>query len=105
MMDKDVLDRQLQVLCQNAVAEARAAVEQASDGQWIAASEWQVRDIFQRLTRDSYQLMLQAKADAHPTADEAVFSPGGCGPGLGNQSKGGLAKQGKASSAGVVRCR
>lgn len=76
-MDKEVLDRRLSELCQKAMTEARTAVEQAPDGQWIAASEWQVRDIFQRLTRDCYQAMLQAKADAHPTADQAVFSPGG----------------------------
>src|SRR5438270_2263076 len=55
--------------------EARAAVEQAPDGRWIAASEWQVRDIFQRLTRDCYQAMLQAKADAHPTASLAALPP------------------------------
>ena len=76
-MDKEVLERQLDQLCQQAMAEARSAVEQAPDGQWIAASEWQVRDVFQRLTRDCYQAMLQAKADAHPTAGQAAFSPGG----------------------------
>jgi len=53
------------------MAEARAA----PDGQWIAASEWQVRDIFQELTRDGYQLMLQARADTHPTAQAAAFPP------------------------------
>ncbi len=76
-MDKDVLERQLEELCQKAVSKARTAVQQAPDGQWIAASEWQVRDIFQCLTRDCYQVMLQAKADAHPTAQQAAFSPGG----------------------------
>jgi hypothetical protein len=94
-MDKDVLERHLDELCRHAVAEARGVVEQAPDGQWIAASEWQVRDVFQRLTRDCYQLMLQAKADAHPTASQAAFSPGGPG----------VAEQGHAPPAGVERRR
>ena len=96
-MDKDVLERQLKELCQKAVSEARAAVEQAPDGQWIAASEWQIRDIFQCLTRDCYQAMLQAKADAHPTAQQAAFSPGG-GPAA-------AAEQGRARAAGAQRRR
>jgi hypothetical protein len=96
-MDKEVLERQLNQLCQTAVSEARAAVEQAPDGQWIAASEWEVRDVFQRLTRDCYQVMLQAKADAHPTAQQAAFSPGG-GPAA-------AAEQGLPSAAGAQRGR
>ena len=94
-MDKEVLDRHLNDLCHKAVAEARIAVEQAPDGQWIAASEWQVRDIFQRLTRDCYQAMLQSKADAHPTAAQAAFSPGGPT----------AAEQGPTSAAGAQRRR
>lgn len=94
-MDKDVLERHLDELCQKAMTEARATVQQAPDGQWIAASEWQVRDIFQRLTRDCYQAMLQAKADAHPAACQAAFSP--CGSGS--------AEQGDALPAGAQRGR
>ena len=96
-MDKDVLEGQLNELCRNAVSEARAAVQQAPDGQWIAASEWQVRDVFQRLTRDCYQAMLQAKADAHPTAKQAAFPPGG-GPAA-------AAGQGQTRAAGAQRRR
>jgi hypothetical protein len=96
-MDKEVLERQLNELCQNAMSEARAAVEQAPDGQWISASEWQVRDIFQRLTRDCYQAMLQARADAHPTAKQAAFSPGG-GSSV-------VAEQGRAPAASTQRRR
>lgn len=94
-MGKEVLDHRLNELCQRAIQEARAAVEQAPDGQWIAASEWQVRDIFQRLTRDCYQAMLQAKADAHPAAAQAAFSPGGPA----------AAEQGGTPSAGAERGR
>ncbi len=64
-MDRDVLDRQLDELCRAAMAEAKKAVELAPDGRWIAASEWEVREVFQKLTRDCYQLMIQAKTDAH----------------------------------------
>ncbi len=74
-MDKDVLERQLKQRCDQALAAARATVEQAPDGQWIAASEWRVRTIFQELTQDCYELLLQAKTDQHPTADQAAFSP------------------------------
>lgn len=94
-MDKEVLDRRLDELCQKALSEARAAVDQAPDGQWIAASEWQVRDVFQKLTRDCYQAMLQAKADAHPAASEAAFSPG----------RSSIAKQGGTSAACAQRRR
>src|SRR6185437_5603063 len=41
-------------------------------GQWIAASEWQIREIFQQLMARSYQKILQAKLDAAP---QAAFSP------------------------------
>ena len=78
-MDKDVLDERLKARCEQALSAARLAVQQAPDGQWIAASEWQVRAIFQELTRDCYQLLLQAKADEHPAAEQAAFSPSaGC---------------------------
>jgi hypothetical protein len=101
-MDKDVLDQQLQGLCQKAMAEARAAVQAAPDGQWIAASEWRVREIFQKLTRDCYQLMLQARADAHPAATQAAFSPSAGGRGGGGS---GAAQQGKASPSHPDRQR
>jgi hypothetical protein len=94
-MDKEVLEQQLNELCQKAMQEARSAVEQAPDGQWIAASEWQIRDIFQRLTRECYQAMLQSKAEEHPTAKQAAFSP--CGPDA--------AEQGQAPQAGAQRRR
>ena len=74
-MDKDVLDQRLKERCEQALAAARSAVRQAPDGQWISASEWQVRAIFQELTRDCYQLMVHAKADEHPAAEQAAFSP------------------------------
>jgi hypothetical protein len=70
-MDQQELDRKLAELSQQAMAEARAAVQAAPEGQWIAGSEWQIREIFQRLEQASYQLLLQAKIDAQA----ASFSP------------------------------
>lgn len=76
-MDMDVLDDCLQQLCSAAMAQAKAAVDAAPDGAWIAASEWQVREVFQRLARDSYEAILQDRVRRHPTAAEPSFSPGG----------------------------
>jgi hypothetical protein len=53
-MDRDALKRQLTGAFQQSLEEAMDAVEQAPDGQWIAASEWQVRQAFQDLTARSF---------------------------------------------------
>jgi hypothetical protein len=55
-MDKEVLKRQLVERCQQAPDEALRAVDEAPDGQWIAASEWEVRNIFQKLTGGEIEL-------------------------------------------------
>lgn len=75
-MDRDALKRALQNRFEQSVDEALAAVDQAPDGRWIAASEWEIREIFQKLMGDCYRQMLQAKCDA---AAGAAFSPGGQG--------------------------
>ena len=96
-MDKEVLKRRLTERFQQSLADALAAVEAAPDGQWIAASEWQVRDVFQKLTAECYQEMVQGRVDAldaKPSASRAAFSPGG-------QAGGGAADQGPARGAGV----
>jgi hypothetical protein len=71
-MDRDKLKRELTGQFQVSLDQAMEAVEKAPDGQWIAASEWQIRDIFQRLMQQSFEKLLQARLDA---ADEAAFSP------------------------------
>lgn len=76
-MDKEVLKRELIARAALAADEAVAAVEQAPDGQWIAGSEWQIREIYQRLMSESFGEILQARVNAHPTAKLAVFSPSG----------------------------
>lgn len=93
-MDKEVLKRRLTERFQQSLAEALAAVEAAPDGQWIAASEWQVRDAFQKLTAECYQEMVQGRIDAEPSALRAAFSPGG-------QAGGDAAEQGAARGAGA----
>jgi len=75
--DKEVLRRRLAGRAAAAVDQAMAAVERAPDGQWIAASEWRVREVFQQLMAESFQEILQARVDAHPAAAMAAFSP--CG--------------------------
>ena len=74
-MDKEVLKRQLTERCQLALDEALKTVDEAPDGQWIAASEWTVRDIFQKLTADCFGQMIQRRIDESPSASRAVFSP------------------------------
>lgn len=74
-MDKEVLRRELTTQAALAAEEAIAAVEHAPDGQWIAGSEWQIREIYQRLMSESFGEILQARINAHPTAELAAFSP------------------------------
>ncbi len=76
-MDKEVLKRQLTERCQHALDEAVRAVDDAPDGHWIAASEWEVRDIFQKLTADCFGQMIQGRIDRLPSASQAAFSPDG----------------------------
>jgi hypothetical protein len=77
-MNRDLLKRELTEQFQQSLEQAMEAVEKAPDGQWIAASEWQIREIFQKLMAESFQKILQAKLDA---ADQAAFSPSGQGTG------------------------
>ena len=78
-MDKEVLKRQLTERFQQSLESALKAVDEAPDGQWIAASEWQVRDIFQKLTGDCFGQMIQQRIDRLPSASQAAFSPDGGG--------------------------
>jgi hypothetical protein len=75
-MDRQALKRALQAKFDATVDRAMEAVETAPDGQWIAASEWAVRDAFQGLMRECFQEIVQAKIDRDPAASAASFSPG-----------------------------
>ena len=96
-MDREVLKRQLTGRCQRALDEALRAVDEAPDGQWIAASEWEVRDIFQKLTADCFGRMIQVRIDRLPSASQAAFSPDG--------PAAGVAAQGKSRGSGARRRR
>lgn len=86
-MDKEVLKRQLTERCQQALDEALRAVDEAPDGQWIAASEWEVRDIFQKLTADCFGRIIQERIDRLPSGSQAAFSPCGQADGVAPQRK------------------
>ena len=76
-MDKDVIRAKLRDRFDASMDEALKAVESAPDGRWIAGSEWEVRDLFQRLMADCFQELVQARVADHPAAAQAAFSPSG----------------------------
>ena len=75
-MDTEVLRQKLREKFDLRLTEALSAVQSAPDGQWIAAGEWEIRDIFQKLTAECFRDPVQARLDAHPLASQEVFSPG-----------------------------
>jgi hypothetical protein len=92
-MDRDALKRELTQQFQQSLDEAMDAVQQAPDGAWISASEWQVRAVFQKLTAQAFERIVQAKIDA---AKPAAFSPSEPAEG---------AEQGHTGSACAIRRR
>lgn len=92
-MDKDALRVKMRARFERSMEAALAAVETAPDGQWIAGSEWEIRDIFQQLMSDSFQELIQARADAHSAANRAAFSASG--------RRGRAAQQGPTRGAGA----
>ena len=88
-MDREVLLYQMTERFQALYGRALDALDQAPEGQWIAASEFAFRDAFLQLMKESYEAAMQTKMDAHPTADQAAFSP--CEPG--DQGSSGPAEQ------------
>ncbi len=76
-MNRDVLKRRMRERFEATMETAFQAVEGASDGQWIAGSEWAVREAFQGLTAECFREILQGRIDAAPSASQTAFSPGG----------------------------
>ena len=74
-MDRDVLMHQMEERFREEFCRALKALEDAPDGHWIEASEMAFRDAALTVAREGLELALQAKVDAHPTAQAAVFSP------------------------------
>ncbi len=79
-MDRDALKRELTEQFQYSLEQAMDAVEHAPDGAWISGSEWEIRELFQKLTAQAYERILQAKLDAAETK-RGDFSPSGPGAG------------------------
>jgi hypothetical protein len=90
-MDRDALKRELTEQFQQSLDQAMDAVEQAPDGAWISGSEWEIRDLFQKLTAQAYERILQAKLDAAEKSGDFSPSP--------------HREQGKARPGGVDRRR
>lgn len=78
-MDRDVLMHRMTERFQQLYAQALDVVEQAPDGQWIAASEEAYRDVMHPLIKETYEAAIQGRIDAHSTATAATFSPSGPG--------------------------
>lgn len=74
-MDREALKRELTEQFQQSLDQAMDAVQRAPDGAWIAASEWEVREVFQKLTAQAFERILQAKMDC-VVVNPAAFSPG-----------------------------
>lgn len=92
-MDREALKRELTDQFQQSLDQAMNAVQRAPDGAWIAASEWEVREVFQKLTARAFERILQAKLDAAPPA---AFSPsrGAKAPEQGSTRAGGSHRRG-----------
>jgi hypothetical protein len=97
-MDRNVLKDRMLAKFDAVLDESLKAVEGASDGQWIAESEWRVRELFQSLTAECFREALQMRIDAERSAKQAAFSPSG-------KSGTGAAKQRRSPGGGVDRQR
>lgn len=95
-MDREVLKQQLRERFEHALNQMIDSVEQAPDGRWIAASEWQVRQTGADLTCDCYEAILQARIDQTPAASLPPFSP---------SAAEGSTQQGKPKRSGAQRRR
>ena len=95
-MDREVLKQQLRERFEQSLERMIDAVEQAPDGRWIAASEWQVKEAGSELIRDCYQAIVQARIDQTPAAQQPPFSPSGSAS---------TQKQGKPKRGRAVRRR
>jgi len=93
-MDRNVLKTQMQKRFETTWEAALKAVEEAPEGQWIAGSEWQVQEAFQKLMTECYREIVQSRIDAQPSEKQAAFSPSGK-PGTG------VARQGRAKGPGA----
>lgn len=76
-MDREVLKHRMTERFEELFDEALDTLERAPDGQWIAGSEFEFRDAFQRLLKECYEAAVEAKMDERPAAPQAAFPPYG----------------------------
>ena len=89
--------QQMRERMEQALRRVAQAVNDAPDGAWINASEWQVFEEFNDLRRDAYERALQMRADAVVSA----FSPDRPGDGQGPAEQGpGAAQHADGQRAG-----
>ncbi len=84
--------RQMRERMELALRRVAQAVNDAPDGAWINASEWEVFHEFNDLRRDAFERALQMRADA---AAASAFSPDGRpgdGSGIGRLPRDGRGK-------------
>lgn len=74
-MDKDVLLHQAVEIFEEQAERAIDVLEEAPDGQWIAASEQAFRDAALEAMKQLYQAALQARIDERSAAGKAAFPP------------------------------
>ena len=87
-MDKEAIRAKMRARFKTSIEAALEAVEVAPDGQWIAGSEWEVRDIVRKLTADSFQTLIQTRADEHSAAlRKRLFPPPDGGANLRNKGR------------------
>ena len=70
-LDRDAYIAQLRQQMEAMLGQVADAINNAPDGQIIAGSECQVRDLFGTLRRQAFEIGLQMRTDAA----EAAFSP------------------------------
>ncbi len=74
-MEREVLMHQMEERFREEFGKALKALEDASDGQWIEASEMAFRDAALTVAREGLEMAVQARVDADPMAQAATFSP------------------------------
>lgn len=75
-MSHDTVRKQMDELWSKAREELLGVMEGAPPDSIISGTEWQVREIQQRLARECFQLMVQSKVDRLDQTPPGAFSPG-----------------------------
>lgn len=88
-MSQDAVREQMNGLWVKAREELLRVMEGAPPDSIISGTEWEVREIQQRLARDCFQLMVQGKLDRLGQTPQGVFSPGKDSTPTGTAQRGG----------------